>query len=353
MFLCIGRSKYRKVCMPVNRIQFGESLLKNKNIKPVEVSSPDKNDAVSNVSINTTQTESPKQVEETQAQEMAVTNTSKKESSTTPKVIGITAGLALITLGLVVAGCKGKLPKTIQKWVGGAKKVARHKTAAISQSGKKLTPAQMADIDKTLDRILPVIKKELLSIKVPTLDEVKIKGFDLSKFEMSSEPYSSVRKTIGDNKYFLDYGKDGKLEFIYQGPKDAKTINDCNEYVKLSSDGKIRCYSSTETELWDTDCYYNPDGTLDFASKRIDKNLYGYDEKGLLRELSITDKDDCVLKNIEYVHGTDKPTKVTYGSYSSDSPNSAKKIEIFDGHEQPVKEIYVKDNELYEIACNN
>ena len=344
--------------MPVNRIQFGESLLKNKNIKPVEINNPDKNDNNSIASVNTAQTESPKHVEETCALETPIADMHKNKSNIKKALIGVTAGVVLVSLG-VLTGRNGMLGKTMQKLLKGTENALEHnklkpKTVpALSESGKKLTPAEMSAIDKTLDRIFPKIKKELLSLKAPAIEDIRVRGFDLSQFEMSSEPYSSVRKTIGDNKYFLDYGKDGKLEFIYQGPKDAKTINDCNEYVKLSSDGKIRCYSTTETELWDTDYYYNSEGTLDFVSKKFDKNFYGYDEKGLLRELSITDKDNCVLKNIEYVHGTDKPVKVTYGPYSAGSPLRAKKIEIFDEHEQPVKEIYVKDDELYEITCNN
>ena len=100
--------------MPVNRVQFGESLLSSKNITPVEQNNKNKNNNNSQASVETAETEQPKQIEETQPQEINIADEPEKESHTVRNTVIGVIGAATVLTYLGVQGRKGKLGKNVQ-----------------------------------------------------------------------------------------------------------------------------------------------------------------------------------------------------------------------------------------------
>ena len=218
-------------------------------------------------------------------------------------------------------------------------------TIAEPPKAKTITKAEKAAIDAKLDTSLPKIEKEMLTIKAPTIQELEKMGFDMSKFNMTGKPESIKELIIGDKKYFLKYSDKGKLDYVYQGSKDTEYYYNTDATVSVL-DGKIS-WLSFEKDRKHTVYYYNSDGTFDWSNIRdkINHTEYRYDDKGLLRNLQIKENDNStIVKDIEYIHGTDKPAKITYGASSWNS-QKALKIEIYDGKPTPLKEIYIKDGE--------
>ena len=356
--------------MPVNRVQFGESLLNSKSITPVEQNNKNKNNNNSQASVEATETEQPKQIEETQPQELNVADEPEKESHTVRNtVIGVLGGVAILTyLGL--QGRKGKFGPKIQKILRGTEKdkikgetpqkpkdpTARKpeeqttpdKTSAgqesstvgetVSATGNNLTKAEMEAIDKILDLSLPKIEEEMLSVKAPTMEELKSMGFDLSKFEMRGKPNKTIKVKHGEQEYSVQYGSDGSISSIaqqkgYYSPR--VTLND----------GKITSLNTASPDGVSTIYYYKPDGSLNCIVRDHGDNTYAYDENGLLERLKVY-KDGKIIKDIDYVHGTNNPSRAIFCS----SEPQVQKILMYEGKEYPVKEIYVKDGKEFEIT---
>lgn len=209
--------------------------------------------------------------------------------------------------------------------------------------GPTLSQAEKDAINAKIDRTLK-IPQEMLTIKYPTIEEVKAMGFDLSKFELKGTPNSKKELLLNGKKFKAEYNDKGELSYIWQKSKDNETLS----WVGINTDNSqayirnlFKCGESPHQY------YYKPDGTFDFATREINGSNYMYTGKGQLKQLTIKNEDDIVLKDIDCFVGTDKPKRITYGAEAY-HPEKALKIEKFDGKSpNPIEEIYIKDGKEY------
>ena len=206
-----------------------------------------------------------------------------------------------------------------------------------------LSQAEKDAINAKIDRTLK-IPQEMLTIKYPTVEEVKAMGFDLSKFELKGTPNSKKELLLNGKKIEAEYDAEGELSYIWHFSNDNELLS----WVGINTD-KSQAYIRNLFKCGKSphQYYYKPDGTFDFATREINGSNYMYTGKGQLKQLTIKNEDDIVLRDINFFVGTDKPEQITYGASSYKRAN-AFKVEKFDGKSpNPIEEIYIKDGKEY------
>lgn len=209
--------------------------------------------------------------------------------------------------------------------------------------GPTLSQAEKDAINAKIDRTLK-IPQEMLTIKYPTVEEVKAMGFDLSKFELKGTPNSTKELLLNGKKFEAEYNAEGELSYIWHYSNDKELLS----WVGINTD-KSQTYIRNFVKYGENthNYYYRPDGAFDFAGREINGSNYMYTGKGQLKELTIKNEDDIVLKDIDFFVGTDKPEQITYGADSYKRANACK-VEKFDGKSpNPIEEIYIKDGKEY------
>ena len=334
-------------------------------------------------------------VEETKNEMVSDVEPEKKSHKVRNWSIGLSAAAVLIGLG--VAGRKGKLGSAVEKALGGgaekdagkladdfagsgkaddgivideisAEEFERIKNAPkINGGGKEsvqpkveqpkaeqpkteqpktevpkaqtISQAEKDAINAKIDRTLPVIGEDLKSVKAPTVEDIEKMGFDLSKFELKAEPKARKEMFLNDGRrQVIRYDNDGNLDSVW-----IYSANDKYQYESwLSFDkGILKAVHLPNEEAY----YYNPDKSLNHASKELGNNDLYYDNHGFIKRYLQKGENDTIIKDIDFFPGTGMIKRITYGANSYETER-ALKIENFDEKSvTPVQEIYIKDGQ--------
>ncbi len=202
-----------------------------------------------------------------------------------------------------------------------------------------ISQAEKDAINAKIDRTLPVIGEDLKSVKAPTVEDIEKMGYDFSKFELKAEPNARKEMFLNDGRrQVIRYDNDGNLDSVW-----IYSANDKYQYESwLSFDkGILKAVHLPNEEAY----YYNPDKSLNHASKELGNNDLYYDNHGFIKRYLQKGENDTIIKDIDFFPGTGKIKRITYGANSYETER-ALKIENFDEKSvTPVQEIYIKDGQ--------
>ena len=390
--------------MAIDRVQFGDALI-NKNLKLPE-QKPDITEQNSNNQNQPTEqvqtTDQPAQInEETQQQEP----TTEKESHTTRNAVLVTAGLALVTLG-IVGGRKGKLGPGIQKALGGGERTVEHKPGSLDGTAEHIDDIKSTSTDATGENAGKIVREDaVVEEKTDAVihNEIQVEGDNVNKSIHDEQTVTVAEDSVIDLKTVLTETKKAEIDKLIDRsvpeiPKnmlkieasqkvsmkalkemgfDLEKINlegtpySCVEYnakdgklfAKYDAEGKLCTIEKKDTQSNDVIChvkvennkiksyakdglvtYYNVKGKIDYF---VRPDCYNTESIGTYcyDAKGYLKELNNFGKYITFYPKTTKPQKIRY-YYDIDSLDN--KTEYFDKKGRLILEKYEVNGEIYD-----